>query len=378
MLPGIVKSASSYLMHQAGVENWALFSKRRRMPVVLGYHRVVEDFRSSAQASIPSLLISSKMLESHLDLLCKEYQVIHMDELAQAIEAGREFIRPTAVITFDDGYRDVYENAFPMLKRKGIPATVFVIADIVGTSQVPIHDQLYSALLKLYQKDSAVNWTVSGLLRDSGIPEGEIFRILSHANGPYSTTRAMLTSLAQEKLLSLVEAINTGAACHSQANSSAVSMTWEMLSEMQRSGFTIGSHTRTHAVLSNECPEKVAEELRSSSETLQSHLGVPIPYLAYPDGRFNGDTVLAALGAGYRCAFTTCRHQDPAHPELTIPRIVLWENSWLDFRARLSESIMNCQLNGLFDVVARCTQEHRLAAHQEAPKFEIQRAEQQS
>src|SRR5690349_15085627 len=77
-------------------------------------------------------------------------------------------------------------------------------------------------------------------------------------------------------------------------------------------------------------------------------------------------------------AFTTCRHQDRAYPELTIPRVVLWEKSWLDFRPRLSDAIMTCQLNGLFDVVSGCTQDHHLTANRVSPKFGIQEAEQQS
>jgi peptidoglycan/xylan/chitin deacetylase (PgdA/CDA1 family) len=378
MLPGVVKTASSYLLHHAGLDNWELFSKRRRMPVVLGYHRVVEDFRSSACESIPSLLISSEMFERHLDLLCKQYQIISVDELARSLENGQEFVRPAAVITFDDGYRDVYENAFPILRRKGISATVFAIADIVGTSKTPIHDQVYHSLLKLYKKNSAVSWTLAELLRGAGVHEAAIFKILSQSKDPYSTTRALLVSLPQEKVLSLLVSMRGKLPSESDASKSGVAMTWEMLSEMRRYGCTIGSHTRTHAVLANENKETVADELRSSRQILESHLGTQVHYLAYPDGRFDRETLYAAQAAGYRCAFTTCRHQDTGQPQLTIPRVVLWENSWVDCRSNLSESIMTCQLNGLFDVINRCTQDHRLPANRVSPNFEIQHAEQQS
>ena len=137
-------------------------------------------------------------------------------------------------------------------------------------------------------------------------------------------------------------------------------MSWEMISDMQRSGVIIGSHTRSHPLLSLESPEAVVSELTASRSDLESRLGVPIRHLAYPDGRFNTDILEIASAAGYKFGYTTCQHRDRNYPALTIPRRVLWQNSWLGPHARLSPAIMTCHLNGWFDVVTGCKQEHDL------------------
>jgi hypothetical protein len=68
--------------------------------------------------------------------------------------------------------------------------------------------------------------------------------------------------------------------------------------------------------------------------------------------------VNAVGAAGYRFAYTTCRHRSPEHPLLTVPRTLWWEGSGLDSNRALSESIMSCQVNGAFDRIARCRQNH--------------------
>src|SRR5689334_18284444 len=91
-------------------------------PVIIDYHRVVENFERSAANTIPSMLISTRMLERHIDWLAKRFSFWSLDEIGRQLESGHPFEKPAAAITFDDGYGDVYHHAYPLLKRKGIPA----------------------------------------------------------------------------------------------------------------------------------------------------------------------------------------------------------------------------------------------------------------
>src|SRR5437867_4054170 len=80
--------------------------------------------------------------------------------------------------------------------------------------------------------------------------------------------------------------------------------------------------------------------------------GRPVWHFAYPDGRFNAAVVDEVAAAGYRFAYTTCRHRDPRRPLLTVPRRLLWENSCVDAAGRFSPAIMRCHVQGLFDVLS--------------------------
>jgi hypothetical protein len=59
--------------------------------------------------------------------------------------------------------------------------------------------------------------------------------------------------------------------------------------------------------------------------------------------------------AGYRYAYTACRHRDPYHSRLTIPRLFLWEQSSIDVLGRLSPTILRCQSGGVM-TGRSCTQ----------------------
>ncbi|HYE85623.1 MAG TPA: hypothetical protein VEA16_04680, partial [Vicinamibacterales bacterium] len=82
-------------------------------PLVLGYHRVVEDFEAAARGDMASMLISAAMFERHIDFLGRHFTFVTPDEVGEAVRSGRPFAKPVAAITFDDGYADVYEHAVP-------------------------------------------------------------------------------------------------------------------------------------------------------------------------------------------------------------------------------------------------------------------------
>jgi peptidoglycan/xylan/chitin deacetylase (PgdA/CDA1 family) len=131
-----------------------------------------------------------------------------------------------------------------------------------------------------------------------------------------------------------------------------------MLAEIRRAGMTVGSHTRTHVLMTNESRQKVMDEVVGSRAELEKRLGTDIQHFVYPDGAFNASSVSAVAAAGYRFGYTSCMHRDLAHPMLTVPRTVLWENSCLDSRGLFSGPVLNCQMHRAFDLVSGCRQTH--------------------
>ena len=133
------------------LEHHAQKAREQRRPIILGYHRVVEDFASASQTDIPSMLISRAMFERHVEWLGKSFRFVSVDEIGAHLESGKPFSDPVAAITFDDGYGDVYQNAFPLLRRKGIPAAMFVVTDLIGQPAWQTHDKLYCLVEKAFQ-----------------------------------------------------------------------------------------------------------------------------------------------------------------------------------------------------------------------------------
>ena len=114
------------------LEQHARKAREQRRPLILGYNRVVSDFATASQTEMPSMLIGQAMFERHIESIGKSFRFVSLDEIGEHVSRGEPFAEPVAAITFDDGYRDVYENAFPFLSRKGIPAAMFVVTDLIG------------------------------------------------------------------------------------------------------------------------------------------------------------------------------------------------------------------------------------------------------
>lgn len=364
-LRALAKSGIAAGLYRSGVGQLAgSWRGLNRQPLVIGYHRVVSDFQRCAKTSIDAMLISTETFEAQLDWLARRYQFVALDELAQMLAGGQPVPRKVAAITFDDGYRDVYDHAFPILMRKGIPFAVFVVTDLVGTARWQVHDEVHFLLTRVFEGPEAVRQDVF-TEASAGLPESARQRArecLGRADNAFVATRALLEVLERDEIKALNAALRDLVAAPGDAPRDMQSLDWEMLEEMVARGVTIGSHTCSHALLTREPPARVRAEVRNSRELLERRLGQPVRHFVYPDGRFDALSVAAVAEAGYLTAYTTCRHRDPRFPMLTLPRRLLWENSCRDAAGAFSSAVMHCQVNGVFDAADRCSIQHEARA----------------
>jgi peptidoglycan/xylan/chitin deacetylase (PgdA/CDA1 family) len=358
-----LKSGFAAAAHSCRAERlYAALAGRHREPVVLGYHRVVADFSKEVPHSSPSMLVSRAMLEHHLDWLARRFEVVSLDELQSRIDGGSRGDRPIAAITFDDGYQDVYEQAFPLLMRKGLPATVFVVTDYVGTDGVLPHDRLYLLLERASHRWRSFSHQLANLFRGLGLPLPAP-DALKAVTSPYLAIRTLLNGLGTSDVLRIIRALEADGDLSGETPAGFRTMTWEMLAEMSRAGIGVGSHTRRHCLLANEDRSTVVDETLGSQQALAAKLGRPATCFAYPDGSFDQTAIAAVAATGYQIAVTTCRHRDENHPWLTLPRLLLWERSSVDACGRFSPAILSCQASGIFDKFSPCQKRHARAYH---------------
>jgi len=355
----LLKVTLARALSAAGVDRaYSRLSGAAGRPLVIGYHRVVEDFASAARESIPAMLTSTRVLEAHLDWIGRRYSFVSLDDLAAILESGIKPRKPVAAVTFDDGYRDVYHHALPLLRRKGIPAGVFLVTELTGTSRIPLHDHLYLLLQRAGRLPSFGPAEVERMLRRLDIPARDLARRWTRAKDPFVRLGALYDALPQDDLLRLVTALEERVEIDESELEPFRLLTWEMARALLEAGVAVGSHTRTHSLLTHEHPAQVLAELDGSRREIREHLGIAARHLAYPAGCFTSSVVAAAASVGYRYGYVTCQHHDPVFPLLTIPRRLLWEHACLDTRGRFSPSIMSCQVSSLLDLTRRCGMEH--------------------
>jgi peptidoglycan/xylan/chitin deacetylase (PgdA/CDA1 family) len=269
------------------------------------------------------------------------------------MESKRGFDEPMAAITFDDGYRDFYENAYPVLKRKGVPAALFVVTSTVGTDELHLHDKLYLLLLTRFRQEGWTSSKLSNFLHSLGIWIPQI-----KAGDAYHATRALLQQLSRGEIARIIRALENDDPIPGEIKEPFYSVTWAMLDEMCRNGICLGSHSKNHILMTNESRQRVLAEAAESRREIEKRLGIQIQHFAYPDGKFDSGAVKSVEAAGYRFAYTICIHRSRAHPRLTVPRRVLWENSCIDAGGNQSRALLNYHIGGMCDLIDPCKDRH--------------------
>ena len=352
-----VKHAVATALSGMGVDAVLGAMFRGSAPLVVGYHRVVDDFDEASREAMPGMLVSRAMLEQHLDRIGRRYRFVSLDELGEALERGDPAAREVCAVTFDDGYRDVYENAMPLLLRKGIPAAVFVVSDLVGTTRLQVHDQLFLVLRRALRRPAVLDAVVGRRLEQSAASPAQRETIADAAGDALAMTRALLHALTFDHLQAFIADLEAEVGPGPGRDHPGLwPMTWAMLADMRAKGFVVGSHTSRHALLAHEPAEVVAREAEASRRLIERSLGARVAHFAYPDGSFNAAVVRAVATSGYRFAYTTCSHVDREHPFLTISRRLLWERSSVDSTGRFAPAILDLQAQGFFAGSRACRQ----------------------
>lgn len=361
---GALKTAAAWGLHATGADRVVgALGASGRLPLILCYHRVVED-PGAHPHSAPAMLVGTGTLERQLDWIGRRFRFAPLDEVARDLEAGKpEEGRRRAVVTFDDGYADNYHHALPLLRRKGVPAAFFVVSGLTGTDRLLDHDELHARLRavagRLGEEDLADVLSRLGLgaawRRHRSVEPAEVR--LAGLNE--ELLRHLPRHRLQRLLHRLGERLGPVPALPAEVREELRPMSWRMLAELRDAGMTVGSHTHCHRVLTHEPPDQLAAELTGSKSLLEERLGIEVRHLSYPDGQFSPEVTDAARAAGYRFAYTTCGHRSAAHPLLTIPRRTFWERTTAGPGGGFSAAIASCQVAGVFDRLRPRRCDHR-------------------
>ena len=238
-----------------------------------------------------------EVFDAQMQFLRRRYRIVSLDELCRELEnpTGRQ---QAVAITFDDGYRDLYKYAFPILRKYQLPATIFLTVGSIETGQVPWYDRVFLAL-RLF-------------------PAGQVELVLDRPRHFSLATQVARRQAAIEiiQCLRRLPDRRRQEGCAELEKQVALPqeelegrmLSWEQIRTMHRAGISFGSHTMTHPAVSRLAPVEMERELLESRQILEQRLGGPVPDFAFPFGQpADCANVAPALLArcGYRLAATT-------------------------------------------------------------------------
>ncbi len=259
---------------------------------ILTYHRIRDDGYSGACPFDEDVFgPTQSCFEQQMKWLKRNATVLSETELLEVIDKPETCPRHRyALVTFDDGYRDNYDLAYPVLKTHAIPALFFVCPRLLDERRLGWWD-LIAYLIKQSPKQEIE-------LRGETLGLGEQ-RISSMRK-----LQSWMKTLPAAETANLVEALSaaSGVAVPSPDLQSKELMTWDQVMEVSHNGVTIGSHTHTHRVLATLDEEGQRWELRESKAALERRLGREVRTIAYPAGR-HGNFTLATMRIARECGY---------------------------------------------------------------------------
>lgn len=286
------------------------------------FYHYVRDVERTPFPAIKALSVGG--FAAQLDWLQARFDLIDGPTLERAVASGTAFERPTALLTFDDGFVDHYEHVFPMLRDRGIGGIFFVAGRTLSPDPVLLNVHKTHFLLSYLGADRFTE-EVGAALGAEGVDttrtrarrraartaDGE--RIYRYDVAPDLRIKRILNYKAPypvaDRVLSALFARHIG---DSVAFARKLYISAAQIREMARGGMTFGFHTESHPVLSRLDQAAQYAELRNGPRLVADLTGQQRVSFCYPYGlshTYNADTLSVLAECGYSMAFNTVRRE---------------------------------------------------------------------
>ncbi|MDH3972742.1 MAG: polysaccharide deacetylase family protein [Deltaproteobacteria bacterium] len=263
---------------------------------IVMYHSVVE--------KLPQLYdwcyVDAESFRRQVSYLKNNFEVIPLSRVPGRLRSGRTG-RPLAVITFDDGYQNNFDVAFPILREEGLPATIFLTTGLINTDDTLWVCRLHEAFSNTEARE--VRW--EGKIFPIGGQDEKVELIAQMKNKfktmPIAEIRPLLKAVVHQLGYDLSQPV---------AHDSLYGMLdFQSINVMRRSGLIdFGAHTMAHEILSCLPPEEQEKEIKGSLNTVSEITGKKCTLFAYPNGAgedYNDETIEILRQCGIEVSLTT-------------------------------------------------------------------------
>jgi peptidoglycan/xylan/chitin deacetylase (PgdA/CDA1 family) len=284
--------------------------------IILQYHSVHPDARIPPPGFPCGISHPASAFDRQMELLATQFDPVTLDDILHFLHGQKRLPRRAVAITFDDGFKDNFEVAAPILARYGLRATFYITAGSVGGRK-----RFWFCRLRHAFHSAAVHrWTdpVTRRLWDLSDIEQQI-----EARRSVFGRCASLVSDRREEVVCSIERDLEASSSHVD---DCLMMDWSQVRALREAGHIIGSHTLTHPNLAHVSLPEARHELEESKRILEEQVAVPIVHFSYPNPflqpHFTEETVLLTAQCGYLTAVTsTPGRARSGHSPLALPRV---------------------------------------------------------
>jgi len=268
------------------------------------------------------MYVTPNTFKKHINILKKDFNVLPLKDLIEILlsDNPQKLPKRAIALTFDDGWKSTYTNAYPILKENNLPATIFLATSFIAEQKLfwtesagflvknpNAYDFIIDECLDPLEQYS-LKQIASSSDKDPAI---RVDQVINFFMGLAIKKRELLLRALSASILKTFD------------TSSFLSN--ENILEMSNHNITFASHTHEHSICSKLTDIEFKEDIKKSLNYLQSIGITPLPFLCYPNGDFNSDNQQALAALGIKAAITVNKLDLKNKPPL-ISRVGIHED----------------------------------------------------
>jgi glycosyltransferase involved in cell wall biosynthesis/peptidoglycan/xylan/chitin deacetylase (PgdA/CDA1 family) len=333
------KHAAAAMLYYLGIMRAMrrMFATRNGVKI-LAYHRISDD-----RFLLPGMAVRRKNFERQMRYIARYFSPLSLSAAVDLIERREKLPDNAVVVTFDDGYRDNYVNAFPVLQRYNIPATIFLSARAIDEGSRLWFDTVLEAFRATRRQSVALDDHGLGtlFLSSSRARLDAAQRVVSYAKRFRLAERTRFVGDVLERLKVSAD----------DMRGPRLMMSWDDVQAMHRAGISFGSHGLNHVILSQLPRRELIQEIAGAKELIRKKAGIDTAHFAYPNGGasdFNREIERLLHRYDYVTACTLIRgNNDCTENRLSLRRICVTEGMESNAVGSFSRSLFAIMLAGM-------------------------------
>ncbi len=306
-----IKESLAFFLYRSGISEYLLKRRAANRCIVLMYHRVIPDNIRSLSLSHGSITLGVTAFKEQMKYVANHFMVLPIDEVCRHLCTGKAFPPKSVLVTFDDGWKDNYTHAMPVLKENKISALIFLSTGFIGNKKSFWQERMAHLMWQAAEHSKSNPNMIDAL---KSVFEGAQISPLMETQG--MNRRSLIWNLIQkvksleytridEIIHQLESIIPVAAGAEADCKSGdGEFLSWEEVRQMHRDGIDFGSHGVNHLILDKKGVD-VDYELAQSKIDIEARLGRPTLAFSYPNGNCNPMIAEKVKSQGYDLAFGT-------------------------------------------------------------------------